>query len=274
VNWTDLAAALAVGALVASAWVFGLWFLSIVRRDVSFIDVVFTLIVLSVVGVAGVMMGSAPAARKVLIFGLLCVWSFRLTAYLGWRKWGEGEDPRYTKLRGWVDEGWPFHRFVLWQVFGLQGLTMYLLALPSVIALTAEDPESLGIAAYVGAAAWAIGFLFEAVGDLQLIRFKANPNNAGAVLDSGLWRYTAHPNYFGEVVMAWGLFIIALDVRWAVFGIVGPLMFTYLVTRITGTPTLEKSVKRTRPEYAAYIERTSSFWPRPPRPSGTTTKVR
>jgi steroid 5-alpha reductase family enzyme len=105
-------------------------------------------------------MGSAPQSRKILIFGLLCLWSLRLTAYLGWRKWGEGEDPRYTKLRGWVEEGWPFHRFVLRQVFGLQGATMFLLGLPLIISLAADEPDSFGPITYVGVAVWAVGFFF------------------------------------------------------------------------------------------------------------------
>ena len=264
-NWGDLIVALAVGAGVSAVWVIGLWLLSIVRRDISIIDAVFSLIEVSIVGVAGVAMGSAPGSRKLLIFGLLCLWSLRLTTYLGWRKWGEGEDPRYTKLRGWVDEGWPFHKFALRQVFGLQGVTMFLLSAPLVITLTAEDPSSPGPLAYAGTVVWAVGFFFEAVGDIQLVRFKHNPANAGKVLDTGLWRYTAHPNYFGEVMMAWGLFIVALEVPWAALGIIGPIAYTRLVITITGTPTLEKRVRKTRPDYAAYLDRTSSFWPRPPR---------
>ena len=268
-NWSDLAAALATGVGIAAAWVLVLWLVSILRRDISVIDAVFSLIELSIVGVAGVVMGSAPQSRKILIFGLLCLWSLRLTAYLGWRKWGEGEDPRYTKLRGWVEEGWPFHRFVLRQVFGLQGATMFLLGLPLIISLAADEPDSFGPITYVGVAVWAVGFFFEVIGDLQLVRFKGNPANDGNVLDSGLWRYTAHPNYFGEVMMAWGLFITALEVPWAAIGIIGPVMYTRLVIKITGTPTLEKRVRRTRPEYGAYLERTSSFWPRPPRSSSS-----
>ncbi len=263
--WSDLALALVVGAAIAVVWVVGLWLLSIQRRDISIIDAVFGLITLSIVGVSGVAMGSAPTVRKTLLFGMVALWSVRNTLYLGKRKWGEGEDPRYTKLRGWVEEGWPFHRFVLKQVFGLQGLNMFLLSLPAVISLTAADPRSLGIAAFAGAAVWFVGFLFENVGDFQLVRFKANPENAGQVLDTGLWRYTAHPNYFGEVMMAWGLFVAALDVPWAVFGVVGPIGYSRLIVKVTGTPTLEKHVRKTRPGYAAYLERTSSFWPRPPR---------
>ena len=266
-NWSDLIVALAVGAGIAAVWVIGLWLVSILRRDISIIDAVFSLIELSIVGVAGVVMGSAPQGRKILLFGLLCLWSLRLTVYLSWRKWGEGEDPRYTKLRGWVDEGWPFHRFVLRQVFGLQGVTMFLLSVPLLISLAADEPESLGPIAYVGVAVWAVGFIFETIGDLQLVRFKRNPANDGKVLDSGLWRYTAHPNYFGEVMMAWGLFIAALVVPWAAIGIIGPIMYTRLVIKVTGTPTLEKRVRHTRSDYGAYLERTSSFWPRPPRSS-------
>lgn len=264
-NWSDLAAALAVGAGIAAVWVIGLWLVSILRRDISIIDAVFSLIELSIVGVAGVVMGAAPQGRKMLLFGLLCLWSIRLTVYLSWRKWGEGEDPRYTKLRGWVDEGWPFHRFVLRQVFGLQGVTMFLLSVPLLISLAADEPGSLGPISYVGVAVWAVGFVFETIGDFQLVRFKRNPANDGKVLDSGLWRYTAHPNYFGEVMMAWGLFIAALEVPWAAIGIIGPIMYTRLVIKVTGTPTLEKRVRRTRSDYGAYLERTSSFWPRPPR---------
>ena len=103
------------------------------------------------------------------------------------------------------------------------------------------------------------------MGDHQLTRFKADPANADKVLDTGLWRYTAHPNYFGEVMMAWGLFVTALDVPWALLGVVGPIAYTRLITRVTGTPTLEKKLRRTRPGYEAYLARTSSFWPRPPR---------
>jgi steroid 5-alpha reductase family enzyme len=266
-NWGDLVLALAVAAGVSTVWVVGLWVVSIMRRDISIIDAVFSLIEVSIVGIAGIALGSAPGSRKLLIFGLLGVWSLRLTVYLGWRKWGEGEDPRYTKLRGWVDEGWPFHWFALRQVFALQGVTMLLLSAPLVISLTSADPGSLGPMAYAGVVVWTVGFFCEAVGDVQLVRFKRNPANASKVLDSGLWRYTAHPNYFGEVMMAWGLFIAALDVPWAGLGIIGPIMYTRLVTKVTGTPTLEKRLRRTRPDYDAYLERTSSFWPRRPHSS-------
>ena len=267
-DWGDLALAVGVGAAISAAWVLGLWLLSIAKRDVSIIDAVFSLIVVSIVGVSGVIMGDAPASRKLLVFGLLALWSARVTAYLGWRKWGEGEDPRSTKLRGWVDEGWPFHRFVLRQVFALQGITMFMLSLPPVITLTPDEPESLGPLAAIGTAIWVVGFAFETIGDAQLVRFKRDPANAGKVLDTGLWHYTAHPNYFGEDTMAWGLFVVCLEVPWAAVGVVGPAAYSRLVLRVTGTPTLEKHVRRTRPDYADYLARTSSFWPRPPRSDG------
>ncbi len=263
--WVELAWALTVGAVVTAIWILGLWALSIARRDISFIDTVFTLIVVSVVGVSGVAMGSAPGSRKLLIFALLMIWSIRLTVYLGWRKWGEGEDPRYTKLRGWKDEGWPFHRFALRQVFGRQGVTMFLLCVPMIISLTEDQPRSLGPMAIAGSFIWIIGFAFEAIGDAQLVRFRNNPSSSGRILDTGLWRYTAHPNYFGEVMMAWGLFVVSLDVPWAALGVIGPWFYSRLVLRTTGTPTLEKRLRRTRPGYDDYLDRTSSFWPRPPR---------
>ena len=185
-EWADLAMAIAVSAGIAAIWVLGLWLLALGRRDISLIDSVFSLIVLSIVGVAGVAMGSAPASRKLLIFGLMCIWSVRATAYITWRKWGEGEDPRYTKLRSWKPEGREFNLFALRQVFALQGVTMFLLGMPAVIALTADEPDRLGVAGYVGAATWAVGFFFEAVGDAQLVRFKRNPANEGKILDTGL----------------------------------------------------------------------------------------
>ena len=266
-NWADLALALGVGVAIAAVWVIGLWLLSIVRRDISIIDAVFSLIIVSIVGVSGVLMGAAPTSRKILLFSLLTAWSGRITIYLAWRKWGEGEDPRYTKLRSWKDEGWPFHRFALRQVFALQGATMLLLSVPLVISLTPQEPGGVGPIALLGAAIWAIGFIFETVGDRQLVRFRRDRANAGKVLDTGLWRYTAHPNYFGEVTMAWGLFVAALQVPWAALGVIGPLAYTRLILRTTGTPTLEKRLRRTKPDYAAYLDRTSSFWPRPPRPT-------
>lgn len=264
----DVILALAVGLVLATAWVVGLWLLALARHDVSIIDAVFSLILLSIVGVGGVLLGAAPFSRKLLVFGLLTLWSVRITSYLGWRKWGEGEDPRYTKLRSWKAPGREFNFFALRQIFVLQGATMFALSLPLIITLTPDTPSSLGVLAVVGTLVWLVGFGFEAIGDLQLTRFRNDASNAGRVLDTGLWRYTAHPNYFGEVAMAWGLFIICLEVPWAVLGIVGPIVYTRLVLRTTGTPTLEKHLRRTKPGYADYLERTSSFWPRPPRNIG------
>jgi len=134
-NWIDLTLAVLASAAIAFTWVLVLWGVSIIRRDVSLIDAVFSLIILSIVLVSGGFMGDAPFERKALIIGLMTLWSLRITVHLGIRKWGEGEDPRYTRLRGWVEPGWPFHRFALRQVFALQGVTMFLLSLPLVICI-------------------------------------------------------------------------------------------------------------------------------------------
>lgn len=261
----DVLASLGAGLAVTAVWVVLLWLIGIVRRDVSVIDAVFSLIVVSTVVVGGVVVGDPYGPRAVLIVGLLGLWSARLTAYLTWRKWGEGEDPRYTRLRSWTAEGLPFHLLALRRVFGLQGAVLYLLSVPAVVAVASPTPTRLGPWSVAGTLVWAVGFVFESVGDHQLVRFRRDPANRGRVLDTGLWRYTAHPNYFGEIVMAWGVFLACLDVRWALLGVPGPVLYTRLILTTTGTPTLEKRLRRTRPGYAEYLERTSSFWPRPPR---------
>lgn len=266
-EWAALAAALGVGFSITAGSVLVLWVLSIIRGDVSTIDTVFSVIVVAGVAVAGGVIGAAPTIRKISILAPLAVWSLRLTAYVGWRKWGEGEDPRYTRLRSWTAPGWPFHRFALRQVFGLQGVALFLLSLPPIISLTASEPRHLGPFAYVGGMVWLVGFFFEAVGDWQLVRFRSDPGNRGRVLDSGLWRYTRHPNYFGELTMAWGIFATSLQVPWAALGVVGPAFYTRLVLQVTGTPTLEKKLTREKPGYTEYVARTSPFWPR--RPAGT-----
>ena len=267
-DWPNLLVALMVAFGVTAAAVLTLWLVSIRRQDVSTIDSVFSLIVLAAVAVAGGAMGAAPAVRDVAILAPLAIWSLRLSGYLAHRKWGEGEDPRYTRLRSWAAPGRPFHLLVLRKVFALQGATLFLLSIAPVISLHAPEPDGLGPLALAGLVVWVVGFTFEVTGDRQLTRFKSDPANAGRVLDHGLWRYTRHPNYFGEVVMAWGIFGICLQTPWAALGIVGPIFYTRIVLRVTGTPTLEKKLGREKPEYAAYVDRTSRFWPRPPSQGG------
>jgi steroid 5-alpha reductase family enzyme len=144
---------------------------------------------------------------------------------------------------------------------------MWIVSLPVQVAIVAPAPAALGTLDVVGTALVAIGLAFETIGDLQLARFKRDAANRGRVMDRGLWRYTRHPNYFGDTVVWWGLFAFALTTPAHAWTIVGPLVMTYLLTRLSGVPLLERKLVRTRPAYADYVARTSSFVPWPPRPA-------
>ena len=141
------------------------------------------------------------------------------------------------------------------------------MTLPVQLAATAEAPASFGPLAYLGVAVWFVGLLFETLGDAQLARFKANPDNAGRVMDQGLWRYTRHPNYFGDFCVWWGIFLIAAETAAARWGIVGPALMTFLLLRVSGVAMLEKTIGKRRPGYEEYVRRTSAFFPRPPKPA-------
>lgn len=247
---------------IALALVLLLWLISIPLRDVSIIDMAFSSIIWVLVCIAWVSEGK-PDGAPLLSLILISIWALRMTVYLLRRNLGHGEDPRYSRLRGWVDEGWPFYLLSLRQVFLLQGVVIWLLILPQQIAISSGG--SIGLLAMLGTGLWLLGFFFETVGDYQLSRFKGDASNKGKILDSGLWRYTRHPNYFGELAQWWGLFLIALESPWAWLGVVGPLMYSWLVINVTGQATLDKKLTREKPEYADYLSRTSGLIPMPPK---------
>ena len=151
----------------------------------------------------------------------------------------------------------------LFTVFVLQGVLMWVVSLP--VQLAAVPDRALGWLAIVGAVVWAIGLGFEAIGDWQLARFKANPASRGQVLDTGLWRYTRHPNYFGDFLVWWGIFLIAAESGAGAWGFAGPLLMTLLLVKVSGAGLLEKDIATRRPGYADYVRRTSGFLPRPPK---------
>jgi steroid 5-alpha reductase family enzyme len=234
------------------------WVISVVRRDVSIVDRVWGLafVVLAWVYVVAV---EDPTSRSFLAAGLVTVWGLRLSAYLTWRSWSKGEDWRYGQMR--ERAGGSFAIQSLFTVFWLQGLVAWGVALPLAAAVRAGQPESLGWLDAVGVLVWMTGFLFEAVGDLQLARFRANPANRGAVLDTGLWRYTRHPNYFGDAVQWWGLGLIGVAAG-AWWSLLGPLGMTIVLLRVTGVFATEKHLRETRgTAYGEYVRRTSAFVP-------------
>lgn len=256
--WTALgASAAAILALMLVTWA-----ISLALKDASIVDIIWGLGFVVVSWVA-FFVGDGYEGRKWLITLLATAWGLRLSVYLYMRNRGKGEDYRYRAMRKRWGARFPLVSLLV--VFGLQGVLMFLVSMPLQVAQLSGMPDGLTALDYIGAGIWLIGFTFESIGDWQLSRFKSAPENHGKVMDRGLWRYTRHPNYFGDAVLWWGLFVIALA-RWEnVLVIFAPLVMTVLLTRVSGVPLLEASLKKRRPGYAEYVARTSSFIPMPPR---------
>jgi steroid 5-alpha reductase family enzyme len=190
---------------------------------------------------------------------LVAVWGLRLSIYLAWRNHGSGEDFRYQKFRKQYGE----HRYwwvSFFQVFLLQGILMWLVSAPLLGAQFFSTANGLGIWDLLGVLAWSIGFVFETVGDMQLATFKADPANTGRVLATGFWRYTRHPNYFGDAAVwcGYGLFCLASG---SYVPVLGSILMTALIIKVSGVAMLEKTLTVTKPEYKEYVEKTSSFIP-------------
>ncbi|MFG2122561.1 DUF1295 domain-containing protein [Streptomyces sp. NPDC048710] len=208
--------------------------------------------------------GEGDTGRRILVAALTSVWGVRLAVHIARRGRGTGEDPRYTALLAKA----PGNRdlYALRMVYLLQGALVWLISLP--VQAASYVPSGMTAFAWAGAALWAVGLFFEAVGDAQLARFKADPAHRGRVMDQGLWRYTRHPNYFGDFCVWWGLFLIACDSgASAAVSVVSPLVMSLLLIKGSGKPLLERHMAQ-RPGYAEYAARTSGFLPRPPRRRG------
>jgi steroid 5-alpha reductase family enzyme len=253
-------------ATVVGGCMIAMWLLSLALRDASIVDIFWGLgfCVIAIASFALSDVGtpnSAGSPRRGLVTALTCLWGLRLAGYLLWRNAGHGEDPRYIAMRRHWGSG--FWWISLFTVFGLQGVLMWIVSLPIQLTLAAPGGP-LGVVDAVGIAIYAFGLLFESIGDWQLARFRAEPQNAGRVLDRGLWRYTRHPNYFGDFCVWWGLFTIALSAPFGFASVLGPVLMSFLLLRVSGVPMLERSIHKRRPDYAAYRERTAAFFPRPP----------
>lgn len=255
----DLLSVTAVNAGVTAGLMTAVWLASLALRDVSIVDVFWGPGFAVVAGVTFAL-AAAPSDRAAWLVAATAVWGLRLAVHLGRRKFGTPEDPRYRAMRDRI--GPRFAWVSLFLVFGLQGGLMLVISLPVVAGQL--DPTPPGGVAVAGLVVWAAGMFFEAVGDYQLARFKADPANRGRVMDRGLWRYTRHPNYFGDCLVWWGLYLIAWTpgTWWTA---VGPAVMTVLLVRVSGVTLLEKSLRRDKPGYAAYAARTSAFVPWPPR---------
>ena len=261
----ELLPVLSATLLVTLACMFVLWLISIPLRNASIVDI-FWGPGFGVIAVVTWWLADGVEARQNLLTVLTVVWALRLGGYLAWRNLGHGEDPRYRRMREKTEKaGGNFALASLVKVFLLQGILMWVISMPVQVGQMYARPAELGIVAGVGALLWLIGFLFEAVGDWQLARFKADPENEGEVMDRGLWRYTRHPNYFGNACLWWGLFIIACENPVGLWTVFAPVLMTWLLLKVSGVSLLERSLKKTRPKYEDYVRRTSAFFPLPPK---------
>ena len=250
--------ATALGTLAAQLL---LWLVSLRLRDVSIVDIYWG------VGFAQIAIITAALAdgwpwRQLLLTQLTVLWGLRLGFYLFWRNAGHGEDYRYQAMRRHHGDRFPL--VSLATVFGLQGALMWIVSLPVQLGQLGASPAHLTWLDGAGVALWALGLAFETIGDLQLAAFKADPANAGQVMDRGLWRYTRHPNYFGDACVWWGLWLIATagGAWWTVFS---PALMTFFLMKVSGVAMLERTIGKRRPAYADYIARTSAFVPWFPR---------
>lgn len=235
-----------------------IWILSVRMKNASIVDP-FWSVGFIVAGATYFFYTQGFQMRQIIVLSLLLIWGLRLAVYLGWRNIGKPEDYRYQQFR--KDYGperyWWFSFF---QVFLLQGFLLWLVSAPLISAMYYGADIPLGPFDYVGIALWLIGFIFEAGGDYQLTRFKKNPNNKGKLLTSGLWKYTRHPNYFGDACLWWGFGCFSISVG-SYIPLLGPLLMSLLIIKVSGVAMLERTLNHTKPGYKDYVRRTSSFIP-------------
>ena len=262
-SWGPLLVNLAVTAVTVAVLMLATFAYAMRTRVNAILDTVWALgfVIIAVVSFL-LSAGSGVPGRRVLVLVLTAVWGLRLGAHIFSRNRGQGEDKRYASLlrrnRG------NLAAFVLRYIYWAQGRVMWFVSLPVQVAMYQQAP--VGAVTWLGVAVWAVGFGFEAVGDAQLRRFRADPANAGRVLDRGLWRYTRHPNYFGDAVVWFGLWLLACSHWLGVLTVVAPVYMTNMLVRHTGKRLLEKHMARSKgTAYVDYVSRTSGFVPWPPR---------
>lgn len=243
-----------------------LWLLSLALKDASIVDIFWGLGFVILAWTYG-HFGDGFWARKYVVIGLVTLWGLRLAIHIGVRNTGHGEDFRYAKWR--QEEGKRWWWFSFFKVFLLQGTIMWLISTPLLFTATQTTPKTFTRFDIIGMIVWAIGFFFEAVGDYQLVRFKRNPENKGKLLTRGLWRYTRHPNYFGDATQWWGLYLLAFSVPFGAYTLYAPLLMTFLLLKVSGVAMLERSLKKTKPGYEEYVAQTNAFvpwFPKRPKP--------
>ncbi|MCG6155206.1 DUF1295 domain-containing protein [Rubinisphaera margarita] len=243
------------------------WLISIPLRNVSIIDPVWGLgfvIVAWVTYLMSVQTGEVCYLLPVLV----AIWGLRLFGYLAWRSWGEEEDKRYAEMRARRPDN--FWWISLFMVFLLQGVLMWIISLPLQLGIP-RNPGVVNVWTFLGTGLWMIGFFFEVIGDWQMARFKANPENQGEVLNSGLWRYTRHPNYFGEFCLWWGFWVLSISAGGPYWTVISPINMSFLLLHVSGVTLLERHMRKDKPKYEEYTRRTNAFFPWFPRTESAAT---
>lgn len=252
-----------LGFAVNSILTTALWALSVLLHDVSIIDGYwgFGFVINVWIFFFHSDTQHGDPFRKILIAILATAWGLRLTVYLTWRNWGQGEDPRYQRIRARIGDKFWWLSWVV--VFMLQNVLINIISRPLFVA-QAYNENSFGVFDFSGLIVWTVGMFFETMGDLQLTLFKKNPNNKGKVLCSGVWRYTRHPNYFGDACLWWGMFLVGVGASsllesW--HSIYAPALMTFLLLKVSGVALLERDIVHRKPQYKDYIEKTPAFLP-------------
>ena len=256
-----MADAMLVAAITILCIMVATWLLSLILKNASIVDIVWGLGFAITSWVLAITI-DGDNTRQILLAVMVGSWGLRLGGYLAKRNIGHGEDWRYKAMR--KKKGARFGLISLVTVFGLQGVLMWVVSLPVMFGNSDATP-GVGPLAVIGVMVWAVGLSFEAVGDWQLVQFKKDPNNAGKVMQTGLWSLTRHPNYFGDALLWWGIGIVGAETGSGVIGFIGPVVMTVFLLRVSGVPMLERSLMKRREGYAEYAARTSSFIPRPPK---------
>jgi steroid 5-alpha reductase family enzyme len=257
----ELTDAIVISVITIFCYMTLVFIIALIRKDNSIVDSAWGLGFI-VVALVILIINGEFATRQLLVTILVATWGFRLAINIFIRNRGKGEDFRYRKWRQDWGKSWVIRSYL--QVFILQGFMMLLIATPFIIINSSNGGDSLYWLDILGVSIWLFGFLFETIGDYQLRQFVTNADNKGKVMDTGLWRYSRHPNYFGEVVQWWGIFVVALAVPQGWLGVIGPLTISLLILKVSGVPLLEKSLAK-NPAYQDYKMRTSVFVPLPPK---------
>ena len=260
----SISSVLILNLCISAGLMASVWIVSFRIRDVSIVDIAW--------GAAGAtlaittyFLADGDPARKLLLLGMTVLWGGRLALHIGVRSRGKGEDFRYAAMRARAPESFPLRSLVT--VFLLQAVLIWTISLPAQVAQFPETPRGLTLLDFLGLGVWAVGFSMEVLADAQLQAFLADPANRGKAMTKGLWRYSRHPNYFGDSLIWWGIFLVAAATPRGWMTVFSPLLMTFFLMRVSGVPMLEEALAQRREGYREYMERTSSFFPWLPKKS-------